>query len=120
VQVRADRRLVFVPVMSLNLVQEVVVLVVGLESLQVVSLLGVLPLVINTGTGGVLALIWRGGTIHSLLFVVLVLLQLERTGSLVVVTVVVFMEVALVGETFWIMLTHFGANGSALVLLFWY
>jgi hypothetical protein len=38
-----QRWLVFVPVMSLGLVQEVVVLVVGLESLQVVSLLGVFP-----------------------------------------------------------------------------
>jgi hypothetical protein len=56
VQVWADRRLGFEPVMSLSLVQEVVVLVVGLESLQVVSLLGVLPLVVNTGMGGVVAL----------------------------------------------------------------
>jgi hypothetical protein len=55
--------------------------------------------------GGVVALRWRGGTVHSLLFVVLVLLQLERVGSLVVVTVVVFVEVALVGEMFWIVLT---------------
>jgi hypothetical protein len=37
VQVWADRGLVFVPVMSLGLFQEVVVMVVGLESLQVVS-----------------------------------------------------------------------------------
>jgi hypothetical protein len=37
--------------------------------------------------------------------VVLVLLQLERDGSLIVVTVVVFMEVALVGEMVWIVLT---------------
>jgi hypothetical protein len=44
VQVWADKRLVFVPVISLGLVQEVVVLVVGLESLHVVSLLGILPL----------------------------------------------------------------------------
>jgi uncharacterized protein (DUF697 family) len=80
VQVWADRGIVFVPVMSLGLIQEVVVLVVGLESLQVVCLLGVLPLVLNTGTGGVVALRWRGGTVHSLLFVVLVLLQLERRG----------------------------------------
>jgi hypothetical protein len=36
-------------VQMLGLVLEVVVLVVGLESLQVVSLLGVLPLVLNTG-----------------------------------------------------------------------
>jgi hypothetical protein len=37
-------------------VLEVVVLVVDLESLQVVDLLGVLPLVLNTGKGGVVAL----------------------------------------------------------------
>jgi hypothetical protein len=37
-------------------VLEVVVLVVGLESPQVVSFLGVLPLVLNTGMGGVVAL----------------------------------------------------------------
>jgi hypothetical protein len=43
-------------VMSLDLFQEVVVLVVGLESLQVVSLLGVLHLVLKTGIGGVVAL----------------------------------------------------------------
>jgi uncharacterized membrane protein len=75
VQVWVDRGLVFILVMSLDLVQEVVVLVVGLESLQVVTLLGVLSLVLNTGTGGVVALRWRGGTVHGLLFVVLVLLQ---------------------------------------------
>jgi hypothetical protein len=80
------------------LVLEVVVLVVGLESLQEVSLLGVLPLVLNTGMGGSIALIWRGGTVHGLSFVVLVLLQVERVGSLMVVTVVVFVEVALVGK----------------------
>jgi hypothetical protein len=55
-------------------VLEVVVQVVGLESLQVVSLLGVLPLMLNTGMGGVVALRWRGGTVHDLPFVVLVLL----------------------------------------------
>jgi hypothetical protein len=82
-----------------------VALVVGLESLQVVSLLGVLPLMLNTRMGGVVALRWRGGTIHSLLFVVLVLLQLERVGSLVVVTVMVFVEVALIGEMLWSVLT---------------
>jgi hypothetical protein len=74
-------------------VLEVVVLVVGLESLQVVSLLGVLPLVFSTGVGAVVVLRWRGGTVHGLPFVVLVLLQLERIGSLMVVTVVVFVEV---------------------------
>jgi hypothetical protein len=94
VHVGADRGLIFMPVMSLGLFQEVMVLVIGLESLQVVSLLGVLPLVLNTGMEGVVALRWRGGTIHDLPFVVLVLLQLERVGSLVVVTVVVFVEVA--------------------------
>jgi hypothetical protein len=52
-----------------------VVLVVGLQSLQVVNLLGVLPLVLNTGTGGVVAFRWRGGTIHGFPFVVLVLLH---------------------------------------------
>jgi hypothetical protein len=72
------------------------VLVVGLESLQEVSLLGVLLLVLNTGMGGSIALRWRGGTIHGLSFMVLVLLQVERVGSLVVVTVVVFVEVVLV------------------------
>jgi hypothetical protein len=49
-------RLVFMLVMSLDLFQEVVVLVVGLESLQVVSLLGVLHLVLKKGIGGVVAL----------------------------------------------------------------
>jgi hypothetical protein len=56
------------------LVLEVVVLVVGLESLQVISLLDVLLLVLNTGMGGVVALRWRGGTVHGNPFVVLVLL----------------------------------------------
>jgi hypothetical protein len=82
-------------------VLEVVVLVFGLESLQAVSLLGVLPLVLNTGMGGVVALRWRGWTVHGLPFVVLVLLKLERDGSLVVV----FVEVALVGKMVWIALT---------------
>jgi hypothetical protein len=81
--------------------QEVVVLVVGLESLQVVSLLGVLPLMLNTGTIGVVALRWRGGTTHGLPFVVLVLFQVERVGSLIVV----FMEVDLIGEMPWSVLT---------------
>jgi hypothetical protein len=81
--------LVFVLVRSLGLSQVVVVLVVGLESQQVVSLLGVLPLVLNTGMGGVIALRWRGGTIHGSPFVVLVLLQAERVGFLRVVTEVV-------------------------------
>jgi hypothetical protein len=86
-------------------VLEVVVLVVGLESLQVVSLLDVLPLVLNMGMGGVVALRWRGGTVHDVPFVVLVLFQLEWVDSLGVVTVVVFMDVALVGKMSWIVLT---------------
>jgi hypothetical protein len=65
-------------VQVLDLVLEVVVLVVGLESLQEVSLLSVPPLVLNMGMGGVVALSWRGGTIHRFPFVVLVLLQVER------------------------------------------
>jgi hypothetical protein len=55
--------------------------------------------------GGVVALRWRGGMVHGLPFVLLVLLQLERDVSLVVVFVVVFVEVALVGKIFWIVLT---------------
>jgi hypothetical protein len=60
---------------------------------------------LNMGMGGVVALRWRGGTVHNLPFMVLVLLQLERFGSLVVVTMVVFVEVALIGGIFWIVLT---------------
>jgi hypothetical protein len=90
--------LVFVPVRSLGLSQVVVVLVVGLESQQVVSLLGVLLLVLNTGMGGVVALRWRGGTIHGSPFVVLVLLQEEKVGFLGAVTQVVFVVVVLVGK----------------------
>jgi hypothetical protein len=85
-------------VRTLGLLQEVVVLVVGLESLQVVSLLGVLSLVPNTGMGGVVALRWGGGTTRGLPFVLSVLLQVERVGFLGVITGVVFMEVALIGE----------------------
>jgi hypothetical protein len=106
---------------SLGLVLEVVVLVVGLESLQVVSLLGVLPLLLNTRMGGVVALRWRGGTVHCLPFMVLVLLQLERVGSLIVVTMMVFVEVGLIGEMFWIVVTPlwskwFGTGFTLLVL----
>jgi hypothetical protein len=56
VQVWIDSILGFVLIQMLGLVLEVVVLMVGLESLQVVSLLGILPLVLNTGMGGVVAL----------------------------------------------------------------
>jgi hypothetical protein len=55
--------------------------------------------------GGFVALRWRGGTVHGLSFVVLVLLQLERVGSLMVVTVVVFVVVVLVGKMVWCVLT---------------
>jgi hypothetical protein len=75
VYVWIDSTLGFVLVQTLGLVLEVMVLVVGLESLQVVSLLGVLPLILNLGMGGVVALRWRGGTVHGLPFVVLVLLH---------------------------------------------
>jgi hypothetical protein len=92
-------------VQMLSLVQEVVVLVVGLESLLEVSLLGILLLVLNTGMGGSIALRRRGGTVYGLSFVVLVLLQVERFGSLMVDTVVVFVEVALVGKMVWFVLT---------------
>jgi cadmium resistance protein CadD (predicted permease) len=50
-EVWTGRTLGFVLIWMLGLVLEVVVLVVGLESLQVVSLLGILPLVFNMGTG---------------------------------------------------------------------
>jgi hypothetical protein len=83
---------------------EVVIPVVGLESLQEVRLLGILPLELTTGMGGVVALRRRGGTVHGPSFVVLVLLQVERVGSLMVVTVVVFVEVALVGKMVWFVL----------------
>jgi hypothetical protein len=109
----------FVLVQVRGLVLEVVVLVVGLESLQEVSLLGGLPLVLNTRMGGSVALRWRGGTVHELSFVVLVLLQVERVGSLVVVTVVVFVEVALVGEMVWFVLTPLSSKwlGTGFTLL---
>jgi hypothetical protein len=100
-------------------VLEVVVLVVGLESQQVVSLPGNLPLEFTTGMGGVVALKRRGGTVHGPSFMVLVLFQAERVGFLRVVTEVVFVVVVLVGKMVWCVLT-FRANGSALVLLFWY
>jgi hypothetical protein len=48
-QAWTGRSLGFVLVQVLGLVLEVVVLVVGLESLQEVSSLGILPLVLNTG-----------------------------------------------------------------------
>jgi hypothetical protein len=74
-------------------VLEIVVLVVGLESQQVVSLLGILPLEFTTGMGGVIALRRRGGTVHGSSFIVLVLLQAARVGFLGVVSEVVFVVV---------------------------
>jgi hypothetical protein len=55
-------------------VLEVVLLVFGMESQQVVSWLGILPLEFNTGMGGVAVLRRRGGMLHGLSSVVLVLL----------------------------------------------
>jgi hypothetical protein len=55
--------------------------------------------------GGVVALMWIRGMAHDLPFVVFVLIQVERVGSLIVVTVVVFVEVALIGEMLWSGLT---------------
>jgi hypothetical protein len=96
-----------------------VVLVVGLESLEVVKLLCILPLEFTTGMRGVVALRRRGGTFHGLSFVVLVLLQAERGGSLRMVTVVVFVEVALVGEMLWSVLTPLSSKwlGTGFTLL---
>jgi hypothetical protein len=96
-----------------------VVLVVGLESLQEVTLLGILPHELSTSMGGDLALRRRGGTIHGLSFVVLVLLQVERVGSLMVVTVVVFVEVDLVGKMAWFVLTPLSSKWLGTGLNFW-
>jgi hypothetical protein len=108
---------VFVQVRGLFL--EVVVLVVGLESLQEVRLLGILPFEFTTGMGGAVALRRRGGTVHGLSFVVLVLLHAERVGFLMVVTVVVFVEVALVGKMAWFVLTPLSTKwlGTGFTLL---
>jgi hypothetical protein len=72
----------------------------------------------KTGMGGVVALRWRGGTVHKLPFVVFVLLNLERVGSLIVVTVVVLVEVALIGEMLWIVLTPLWSKWLDTSLLF--
>jgi hypothetical protein len=101
------------------LVLEFVVLVVGLESLQEVSLLGILLLVLNTGMRGFVVLRRRGGTVHGFSFVVLVLLQVERFGYLMVVTVVVFVEAALVEKMVWFVLTPLSSKwlGTGFTLL---
>jgi hypothetical protein len=71
--------------------------------------------------GGVVALRRRGGTVHGFSFVVLVLLQAERGGSLGVVTVVVFVELSLVGEMLWFVLiphsSKWISTGSTLFVL---
>jgi hypothetical protein len=105
VQVWVDNGLAFVLVRMLDLFLVVMVLVVGLESLQVVSLLDVLHLVLNMRVGGVVALRWRGGMVKGLPLVVFVLLQLEGIGSLAVVTVVVFVVVTFIGVMIWFVLT---------------
>jgi hypothetical protein len=98
---------------------EVVVLVVGLESLQEVRWLGIFPLEFTTGMGGVVALRRRGGTIHELSFVVLVLLQAEKVGFLGVVTEVVFVVVVLVRKMVWCVLTPLSSKwlGTGFTLL---
>jgi hypothetical protein len=102
VQAWTGSRLGFVLVQVRGLFLEVVVLVVGLESLQVVRLLGILPLEFTTGMGGVVALRRRGGTVHGLSFVALV-----------------FVEVALVGEMVWFVLTPLSSKwlGTGFTLL---
>jgi hypothetical protein len=69
--------------------------------------------------GGVVALRWRGGTIHGSPFVVLVLLQAERVGFLGVVTWMVFVEVVLVGKMVWFVLTPLSSKwlGTGFTLL---
>jgi hypothetical protein len=69
--------------------------------------------------GGVVALRRRGVTVHGLSFVVLVLLQEERVGSLMEVTVVVFVEAAMVGKMAWFVLTPLSSKwlGTGFTLL---
>jgi hypothetical protein len=63
----------------------------------------------------------RGGTVHGLSFVVLVLLQAEKVGFLGVVTEVVFLVVVLVGKMVWCVLTPLSrkwlGTGFALMVL---
>jgi hypothetical protein len=87
---------IFVLVMSLGSGLLVMVQMVGMVSLQVVILLDDLHLVLNSRLEGIIALRWRGGTVHGFPFMAFILLQLERVGSLLVVTMVVFVEVALI------------------------
>jgi hypothetical protein len=64
-------------------------------SLVVFSLLDVLHLVLNTVVGEVVALSWKGATVHGLPFVAFILLRLDRGGSLMVVPVMVFVVVGM-------------------------
>jgi hypothetical protein len=100
-------------------VLEIEVLVVGLESQHVVSLLGIVPLEFTMGMGGVVVLRRRGGTVHKLSFMVLVLLQAARVGFLRVVTEVVFVVVVLVGKMVWCALTSLSSKwlGTGFTLL---
>jgi hypothetical protein len=68
---------------------------------------------------GVVALRWRGGTTHGLPFVVSVPFKVERVGSLIVVNEVVFVEVALIGEMLWSVLTPLSSKwlGTGFTLL---
>jgi hypothetical protein len=108
-------------VFGVVLVLVVMVLVVGMMSLQVVSLLDVHHLVLNTRMGEVVALGWRGGMVHGLPFVAFTLLHVERVGSLIVVTVVVFVVVALIGAMIWFVLnplwTKWLGTGFTLLVL---
>jgi hypothetical protein len=96
-----------------------VVLVAGMESLQEVRWLGILPLEFTMGMGGLVALRRRGGTVHRLSFGVLVFLQVEKVGFLGVVTEVVFVVVVLVGKMVWCVLTPLSSKclGTGFTLL---
>jgi hypothetical protein len=61
----------------------------------------------------------EGGIVHGTFFVVLVLLLVERVGSLIVVTIVVFVEVALAGKMVWFVLTPLSSKwlGTGFTLL---
>jgi hypothetical protein len=69
--------------------------------------------------GGVVALKWRGGSIHGSPFMVLVLLQADRVGVLGVVTEVVFVVVVLVRKMVWFVLTPLSSKwlGTGFTLL---
>jgi hypothetical protein len=74
---------------------------VGMVSLVVLSLIGVLHVVLNTRVEGVIALSLMGATVYNIPFMAIILLQQHRGGFLVVVPVVV----ALIGTRVWIVLT---------------